>query len=130
MKTTSREDCELLISPGWNFCNPYMGNYTLESMDANIFSAGSLIPLLTGLAIVLVCLSLWTRQGMQVAAGGSVFHGKGRYLRVTTQPLSCSYGPRSPCGWAGWEKGAPARSSCGTAQRQGSPALARCGTTR
>lgn len=89
MKTTSREDCELLISPVWNFCNPYMGNYTLEGMDANIFSAGSLIPMLTDLGFVLVCLSLWTRQGMQVAAG-SVFHGKGRYLRVTTQPLSCS----------------------------------------
>lgn len=87
MKTTSREDCELLISPVWNFCNPYMGNYTLESMDANIFSAGSDS---YGLGFVLVCLSLWTRQGMQVAAGGSVFHGKGRYLRVPTQRLSCS----------------------------------------
>lgn len=98
MKTASRKDWELHISPRWNFWRPHIDNYTLESMDANIFSAGSLIPTLTGLGFVLVCLSLWTRQGMQTAAGGSAFCGKGRYLRATTHGLSC------PCRWAEWRR--------------------------
>lgn len=64
----------------------------LESMDANIFSAGSLVPILTGLGFVLVCVSLWTKQEMQTAAGGSAFCGKGRYLRVRYTGMSCCKG--------------------------------------
>lgn len=93
----------------------------LDRMDAKIFSAGSLIPMLTGLGFVLVCLSLRTRQGMQVAAGDSAFCGKGRYLRTTAQ---CELLGMAPAGEQGGRRVRQRRGAAAQRSDQGSPALA------
>lgn len=49
---------------------------------------------------------------MQVAAGGSAFCDKGRYLRVTRHSELLGRAPAAP---AGEQKGPPAPRSCGTA---------------